>query len=164
MSFFRIKTVKTKSGKTLSYLYRQTSVRDGQKVRSIMEYFGSFNGKDIQESTKNRNSDLEATRNPKRADYTNKHRKGLFKTDKAAFERLQAFDAARAQGAKESKAAWKEKNMSRADKQAGAHAKEAADAKWKDTKEAVEEFKQRMEARAEADTTVPDGTAGTKSQ
>src|SRR5450755_2652626 len=73
MSFFRIKTVKTKSGKTLSYLYRQTSVRDGQKVRSIMEYFGSINGKDIQESTKNRNSDLEATRNPKRMDFNDEH-------------------------------------------------------------------------------------------
>jgi hypothetical protein len=109
---FRIKTV-NKNGRSYKYLYRQTNVREGPKVRSIMEYFGSFHGRDIPESTKNRNSDLEATRNPQRADYTNEHRKGLFKSDKAAFERLQAFDAARAQSAKENRAAWKEKNMGR---------------------------------------------------
>src|SRR5450631_871003 len=140
MSFFRIKTVTKPNGKKYSYLYRQTSVRDGQKVRSLMEYFGSFNGKDIQESTKNRNSDLEATRNPKRADYTAEHRKGLFKNDKAAFDRLQAYDTARAQSAKESKTAWKEKNMSRGERQERAEAKQTAEAKWKDTTEAVKEF------------------------
>ena len=111
MSFFRVKTV-NKNGKSYKYLYRQTSVREGPKVRSVMEYFGSINGKDIQESTKNRNSDLEATRNPKRADYTAEHRKGLFKSDKAAFDRLHAMDAARAKSSKESKAAWKEKHVS----------------------------------------------------
>jgi hypothetical protein len=58
MSFFRVKTVTKPNEKKYSYLYKQTSVRDGQKVRSIMEYFGSINGKDIQESTQNRNSDF----------------------------------------------------------------------------------------------------------
>jgi hypothetical protein len=143
MSFFRIKTV-NKNGKSYRYLYKQTSVRDGPKVRSIMEYMGSFN--ETYGKTTPRNQDLEATRNPKRMDYTDEHRKGLFKSDKAAFERLQAFDAARARGAKESKAAWKEKNVSREEKQARADAKEAADAKWKDVTEAVKDFSAAREA------------------
>ena len=88
MSFFRVKTVTKPNEKKYSYLYKQTSVRDGQKVRSIMEYFGSINGKDIQESTQNRNSDLEATRNHKRMDFNDEHRRALFKNDKAAFDRL----------------------------------------------------------------------------
>jgi hypothetical protein len=37
MSFLRIKTIKGKS-----YLYRQTSVRKGRKVLSIMEYLGAL--------------------------------------------------------------------------------------------------------------------------
>src|SRR5450755_3830469 len=149
MSFFRVKTVTKPNEKKYSYLYKQTSVRDGQKVRSIMEYFGSINGKDIQESTQNRNSDLEATRNPKRMDFNDEHRRALFKNDKAAFDRLQAFDAARAQSAKESKATWAEKNASRAEKQARAEVKQAADAKWKDATEAVKEFSAAREAEKE---------------
>jgi hypothetical protein len=39
MSFHRIKTIKGKQ-----YLYRQTSVRKGKKVRSIMEYIGAVGG------------------------------------------------------------------------------------------------------------------------
>jgi hypothetical protein len=141
MSFFRIKTIKGKG-----YLYRQTSVREGKKVRSVMEYIGSCSGPETYGKTTPRNQDLEATRNPKRMDFTDEHRKGIFKNDKAAFDRLQAFDAARVQGAKESKAAWKEKNASRADKQERAQAKQAADAKWKETTEAVKDFN---EARAQ---------------
>jgi hypothetical protein len=148
MSFFRIKTIKGKG-----YLYRQTSVREGKKVRSIMEYFGSF--QETYGKTTPRNQDLEATRNPKRMDFTDEHRKGLFKTDKAAFERLQAFDVARAQSAKESKAAWKEKNTSRAEKQARADAKQATDAKWKDTTEAVKEFSAAREANKESEPLSP---------
>jgi hypothetical protein len=141
MSFFRIKTVKGRQ-----YLYKQTSVREGPKVRSVMEYMGSLCGPETYGKTTPRNQDLEATRNPKRMDFTDEHRKGLFKSDKAAFDRLQAFDAARARGAKESKAAWKEKNVSRGEKQARADAKEAADAKWKDATEAVKEFSAAREA------------------
>jgi hypothetical protein len=37
MSFFRIKTVNGKS-----YLYRQTSIRKGKKVKSKMEYLGAL--------------------------------------------------------------------------------------------------------------------------
>jgi len=142
MSFFRIKTLKGRQ-----YLYKQTSVREGKKVRSIMEYIGSYSGAETYGKTTPRNQDLEATRNPKRMDFTDEHRKGLFKTDKAAFDRLQAFDAARAQGAKESKAAWKEMNMGRAEKQARADARQAAEAKWKDTTEAVREFKESLDAK-----------------
>jgi hypothetical protein len=40
----------------------------------------------------------------------------LFKTEFASY---QAFDAARAQGAKQSNAAWKEKNISRSEKERG---------------------------------------------
>jgi hypothetical protein len=139
MSFFRIKTIKGKG-----YLYRQTSVREGKKVRSVMEYMGSFS--ETYGKTTPRNQDLEATRNPKPMDFTDEHRKGLFKNDKAAFDRLQAFDAARAQDTKENKAAWKEKNMGREEKQARAEAKQTAGAKWKDATEAVEEFNERREA------------------
>jgi hypothetical protein len=39
MSFIRIKSVK-KNGRTYRYRYRQTSVREGKRVRSIMEYLG----------------------------------------------------------------------------------------------------------------------------
>jgi hypothetical protein len=118
---FRIRTVKGRS-----YLYRQTSVREGKKVRSIMEYCGRVDGRDPPQRTTNRNSDLQATQNPKRPDYTEEHRRGLFKTDKAEFDRLHAMDAARAKSAKESKAAWKEKNMSRPEKQERAQAKQAS--------------------------------------
>jgi len=151
MSFFWIKTIKGKG-----YLYRQTSVREGKKVRSVMEYFGSYSGAETYGKTTPRNQDLEATRNPKRADYTAEHRKGLFKNDKAAFDRLQAFDAARAQSAKESKAAWKEKNMGREEKQERAQAKQTADAKWKDAAEAVKGFN---EARAQEKEALSTGTS-----
>jgi exonuclease III len=155
MSFFRVKIVKGRQ-----YLYRQTSVREGKKVRSIMEYVGSLCGPETYGKTSPRNQDLGATRNPKRMDFNDEHRKGLFKNDKAAFERLQTFDAARVKDAKDSKAAWKEKNTSRSEKQARADAKQAADAKWKDTTEAVKEFKERMDARGEADTTTGGKTGG----
>ena len=39
MSFIRTKTIKGKQ-----YLYRQTNVRVGKKVRSIMEYIGTTSG------------------------------------------------------------------------------------------------------------------------
>jgi hypothetical protein len=39
MSFIRTKTIKGKQ-----YLYRQTNVRVGKKVRSIMEYMGTTSG------------------------------------------------------------------------------------------------------------------------
>lgn len=119
-------------------------MREGKKVRSVMEYMGSFS--ETYGKTTPRNQDLEATRNPKRMDFTDEHRKGLFKNDKAAFDRLQAFDAARAKGAKESKAAWKEKNMGRSEKQERAEAKQAANAKFAETTQAVKEFN---EARAQ---------------
>jgi hypothetical protein len=41
MSFFRVKTVK-KNGRSYAYLYRQTSVRKGKKVKSKMEYLGAL--------------------------------------------------------------------------------------------------------------------------
>jgi hypothetical protein len=145
MSFFRIKTV-NKNGKSYKYLYSQTSVREGPKVRSVMEYMGSLCGPETYGKTTPRNQDLEATRNPKRMDFTDEHRKGLFKTDKAAFERLQAFDVARAKGAKESKAAWKEKSMGREEKQARAEAKQTADTKFKETMETIKEFNEAREA------------------
>jgi hypothetical protein len=43
MSFVRIKSI-TKNGRTYRYAYRQTSVRVGKKVRSIMEYIGPASG------------------------------------------------------------------------------------------------------------------------
>jgi hypothetical protein len=143
MSFLRIKTVKGKQ-----YLYRQTSVSEGKKVRSIMEYLGSFGGhyETAGRSVPNRNADLQSTQNPKRPNYTDEHRRGLFKTNKAEFNRLQAFDAARAKSSKEDKAAWKEKNMSRGEKKERAEAKQASDTKAKETMEAIKEFN---EARAQ---------------
>ena len=59
-----------------------------------------------------------ASATPRSAARTDEHRRGLFKNDRAAFERLQVLDAARAQGSKERKAAWVEKHVSRAEKQA----------------------------------------------
>lgn len=41
MSFIRVKTIKNRR-----YLYRQTSVREGKKVRSIMEYLGAVDRQD----------------------------------------------------------------------------------------------------------------------
>jgi hypothetical protein len=156
MSFFRIKTLKGRQ-----YLYKQTSVREGKKVRSVMEYIGSYSGAETYGKTTPRNQDLEATRNPKRMDFNQEHRKGLFKTDKAAFERLRAFDVARAKGAKESKAAWKEKNVSREEKQAREQAKQTADAKWRDTTEAVKEFSERL-AEKEPLSVHPNGSDPSK--
>jgi hypothetical protein len=43
MSFIRIKTIQ-KNGRSYKYLYRQTSIREGKKVRSKMEYLGAING------------------------------------------------------------------------------------------------------------------------
>jgi len=156
MSFFRVKTVKGRG-----YLYKQTSVRDGEKVRSIMEYCGRIDGRDPPQPQTNRNSDLQATQNPKRPDYTIEHRRGLFKTDKAEFASHQAFDAARAQSAKESKAAWKEKNMGRAEKQDRAQAKQAADAKFKETMEAVKTFNEAREAEKASKESDQSGTKST---
>ena len=88
-------------------------------------------------------------------DFDDEHRRGLFKNDRAAFERLQVLDAARAQGSKERKAAWVEKHRSRAEKQARADGKQAADAKWKDTTEAVKEFNAAREANKENEPPSP---------
>lgn len=44
MSFIRIKTIKKKDGRTYQYAYRQTSIRAGKKVRSLMEYIGPVGG------------------------------------------------------------------------------------------------------------------------
>jgi hypothetical protein len=129
-------------------------VREGKKVRSVMEYWGSY--QDTYGKTVPRNQDLQATRNPKRADYTEEHRRGLFKTDKEEFDRLQAFDAARAQSSKEGKAPWKEKNVSRSEKQARAADKVAAEAKSAETMEAIKEFSTARAAEKVAD--PPDQT------
>jgi hypothetical protein len=69
-----------------------------------------------------------------------------FKTDKAEFDRLHAMDAARAKSAKESKAAWKGKNMSRPEKQERAQAKQAADTKLQETMDAIKDFNEAREA------------------
>jgi hypothetical protein len=53
MSFFRIKTVKGRG-----YSYKQTSVRERPKVRSIMEYCGPIDSRDPPQRLTNRNSDL----------------------------------------------------------------------------------------------------------
>jgi hypothetical protein len=138
MSFFRVKTVHGRQ-----YLYRQTSVREGKKLRSIMEYLGSFGSHEPEttgRSVPNRNADLQV-----RPDYTAEHRKGLFKTNKEEFDRLQAFDAQRTKDSKESKAAWKEKNMSRGEKKERAAYVAAAEAKVAETMEAIKEL---SEARA----------------
>jgi hypothetical protein len=151
MSFFRIKTV-NKNGKSYKYLYRQTSVREGPKVRSIMEYFGSFNGKETYGPTRMRNQDLQSTRNPRRPDFDDEYMRHLFKTDREAFNRLHAQKYARQEDARQSKKAWAEKHASRSDKQERAQAKQAADAKWKESIEAVKEFNEAREAE-KSDTT-----------
>jgi hypothetical protein len=137
---------------THSYLYRQTSVREGKKVRSIMEYIGGCDSPETYGKTTPRNQDLEATRSPKRMDHNDEHRRELFKKDRAAFDRLHAQDAERAKSARESKGAWAEKNMSRSEKQARAAAKDAVEAKSKETMEAIKEFNAAREAE-KADTT-----------
>jgi hypothetical protein len=139
MSFFRIKTVKGRR-----YLYKQTSVREGKKVRSIMEYFGSFNGVETYGSTTSRNADLKVTQNPKRPDYDDEHMRHLFKTDRAAFDRLHSQKYGRQQETRDRKTAWAEKNMSRSEKQERAEAKQAAEAKFAETNQAVKEFSESL--------------------
>lgn len=143
MSFFRIKTIKDRQ-----YLYKQTSVREGKKVKSIMEYVGALGGHFTSSgrSVPNRNADLQATQNPKRPDYNQEYRQNLFKTDRPAFDRLQMQDALKAQASKESRAAWKDKQVSRGEKTARAEASRAADEKWKETMEVVREFSEAREA------------------
>lgn len=162
MSFFRIKTVKGKQ-----YLYKQTSVRDGEKVSSVMEYWGRVDGRDPPQRETNRNSDLQATQNPKRPDYAMEHRKELSKTEKA--EHLHAIDMIDEKSDRETKAAWKEKNMSRAeknksrgDKQDRVQAKQAADAKWNETMEAVKAFNEARAAERERPSSPSDGSKSSK--
>lgn len=137
MSFFRIKTVKQRQ-----YLYKQTSVREGKKVRSVMEYIGALGGTyDAKgRSVPNRNADLKATTNPKRASADDEYMRHLFKTDREAFDRLHDRKATRGKEARGRKEAWLAKQQSPADKAARASDKQAAEAKFKDDMEVVREF------------------------
>lgn len=160
MSFFRTKTI-TKNGKKYSYLYRQTSVREGKRVRSVMEYLGALGSHGPEttgRSVPNRNADLKVSTNPQRPDHTAEHRRGLFKTNKEEFDRLHAFDAARTRASKESKAAWKEKSMGRAEKQERDQVKQSADAKFKETMEVIREFNEARGKEKEPPSDPPGGS------
>jgi len=104
MSFFRIKTI-GKNGRSHRYLYKQTSVRDGGKVRSIIEYWGPIDGHNPERPHKNRNADLKSWSYPKRPDYDDEHMRHLFKTDREAFDPLHFQKYSRQQDEKQQKAA-----------------------------------------------------------
>jgi hypothetical protein len=55
MSFIRIKTVR-KNGRVYQYRYRQTNVRIGKKVKSLMEYLGraTFGGGAVDDEERKR--------------------------------------------------------------------------------------------------------------
>jgi hypothetical protein len=86
-------------------------------------------------------------------DFNQEHRKGVLKTGKAAFDRLQAFDAARAKSAKEIRPLGKRKVWAgqRSDK-------EEADKKTAETMEAVREFNEARDKEKEPSVGHPDGS------
>lgn len=141
MSFYRIKIVK-KNGKTYSYLVRQTNVRKGKKVYSIMEHIGGFiiaAASPGRSGFSNRSTDKRQMRDQEQAD------RELFNKDRGAFNVKQRQDYEREQKARTYGKETRDAKMSRTERRERAEATEAADKKAEETMEAVREFN---EARA----------------
>jgi hypothetical protein len=149
MSFLRIKTIKGRR-----YLYRQTSVRRGNRVLSIMEYIcavglsalspagrsGGFSG--------SRSTDKRAIKHQEASD------RELFAKDRGAFNVKQRQDYEREQKARDGAREAREAKMSRSEWRERDEAKAAADKTTAETMEAVKEFKERMDERAGPATTA----------
>jgi hypothetical protein len=151
MSFLRIKHVKKKNGKKYSYLVRQTNVRKGDRVHSIMEHIGAvmvwipasaaspgrpggFSG--------NRPTDQRHIRHQDEAD------RELFHKHRGRFNVKQGQDYDRQQKARDYAKEAREAKMSRSERRERDVAKEAAQKKWDEGKEAVKEFNEARAAEA----------------
>lgn len=142
MSFVRIKTIRGKQ-----YLYCQTSVRKGKKVRSIMEYLGALGAIAFAATAPgkpggfsgNRPTDKRSIKHQEESD------RELFAKSRGRFNVKQRQDYEREQKARDAGKDARDAKMSRADKAERAGAQKAAKAEDDETMEAVREFN---EARA----------------
>jgi hypothetical protein len=149
MSFIRLKTIKGKQ-----YAYRQTSVRKGKKVRSIMEYISVVGGGvvNVAGATVFAARDMAGLDEPKlygtplrgTDQRANRHQEAyereLFDKDREAFNSLNRMQYRQHQRSRDAAKADRESKMSRADKREQTEAKAEAQRKWEADAEAVREF------------------------
>jgi hypothetical protein len=143
MSFLRIKTI-TKNGKTYRYLVRQTNVRKGKRVYSIMEHLCGFGMAVLSPGTPggfsgNRPTDKRHIKHQEESD------RELFVKNRGAFNVKLRQEYERGQKARDAAKAGREAKMSRSEKAERAEAMVAEQSRADETMEAVREFN---EARA----------------
>lgn len=143
MSFLRVRTIKGKQ-----YLYRQTSVRKGKKVLSIMEYLGALIAIGAAAASPGKPGGYSGSRSTdKRAiKHQEEYDRERFAKDRAGFNAKQRGDYQREQKACEYAKAAREAHMSRAEKQERATAKADSEKKAAETMEAVREFNEARKA------------------
>ncbi len=144
MSFLRIKTI-TKNGRKYSYLVRQTNVRRGKKVYSIMEHICGFGMAALSPGrpggfSGHRPTDKRQIRDQDRAD------RELFNTDRTAFNAKQRKDYEQQQKARQYAKEARDAKMSRGEKRERAEAKQAERRVWDETMEAAKEFNEARSA------------------
>ena len=137
MSFLRIKTIKKKR-----YLYRQTSVRKGKKVHSIMEYICAMGWIAVAAASPGRPGGFSGNRptDKRHIKHQEESDREKFKNNSAAFNVRQRQDYEREQKARDAAKEARDSKLSRSERQERAEAKEAADRKAAETMEAVREF------------------------
>ena len=137
MSFLRIKTIKKKR-----YLYRQTSVRKGKKVHSIMEYICALGWIAVAAASPGRPGGFSGNHptDKRHIKHQEESDREKFKNNRAAFNVRQRQDYEREQKARDAAKEARDSKLSRSERQERAEAKEAADRKAAETMEAVREF------------------------
>ena len=154
MTFLRIRTIRNRS-----YLYQQTSVRKGKKVRSIMKYLGALGtvgiggaalGVSIVRDAMGKDKPQYYARPLRGTDQrANRHQEAyereLYEKDRPAFDAHVRHQHARQQRGRDAAKVRAEAAMSRGEKRERAEVKEAAQKKWDEGMEVIREFN---EARA----------------
>jgi hypothetical protein len=155
MTFHRIRTIKGRS-----YLYEQTNVRKGKKVRSIMKYLGALGTAGVGIGTLGVSMVRDAMGKDKPQHHArplqgtdqraNRHQEAyereLYEKDRPAFDAHVRDQHSRQQGGRAAAKDRTEAGKSRGEKREQAEAKETAQKKWDADNEAVREF---SEARQE---------------
>jgi hypothetical protein len=155
MSFLRIKTIKKKR-----YLYRQTSVRKGKKVRSIMEYICALGWIAVAAASPRRPGGFSGHRatDKRHIKHQEASDRELFAKNRGAFNVKQRQDYERQQNVREAAKASRESKLSRAEKQERDEANEAAQKKWEADTEAVREFNEARAKEKEPPGGLPGGS------
>jgi hypothetical protein len=150
MTFLRIKTVKGRR-----YLYKQTSVRKGKKVRSIMEYICAIGWIAVAAASPGRPGGFSGNRptDKRHIKHQEESDRELFAKNRAAFTVKQRQDYDRQQKAREYAKAMRESKLSRSERRERAEAREAAHRKQEETMEAVRKFKESLAAEKSDEST-----------